>query len=275
VAPVGGAGALPRKSGGVEYDAAAPRRRHATRRDAAAPAAASPAVPAPVPLAAPTGFRLAVPAEVVTGQALEGRAVLFRWPTAGCVRGTVGRRSRAAGFSHVARYGPRSALGAAVVASLIDTASHGIDIAYRYRLAWSGRSLGPAAPDPPPAVALTGRQSWASGRAMRAGPTEIFHNGTITRDSCIGTSCARQLSLWAAAAAQAGPPAGRRGIGCADSVTTSAISARNAVRHVRHFGSKRCPPCPPFRRGVSARQHRRLVAAPRRFARRVCSSASP
>jgi hypothetical protein len=30
----------------------------------------------------------------------------------------------------------------------------------------------------------------ASGRAMRAGPIEIFHNGTITRDSCIGTSCA-------------------------------------------------------------------------------------
>jgi pyruvate/2-oxoglutarate dehydrogenase complex dihydrolipoamide acyltransferase (E2) component len=92
---------------------------------AAAPAAALPAVPAPAPLAAPPGFRLAVPAEVVTGTALVGRTVLFHWPTAGWVRGTVGRRSRAAGFSHVVRYGPRSALGAAVVASLLDAASHG------------------------------------------------------------------------------------------------------------------------------------------------------
>jgi len=109
----------------AEYDAAAPRRRHAARRGAAAPAAALPAVPAPAPLAAPPGFRLAVPAEVVTGTALVGRTVLFHWPTAGWVRGTVGRRSRAAGFSHVVRYGPRSALGAAVVASLLDAASHG------------------------------------------------------------------------------------------------------------------------------------------------------
>jgi hypothetical protein len=37
---------------------------------------------------------------------------------------------------------------------------------------------------------------------MRAGPIEIFHNGTITRDSCIGTSYAdagrtdRDLSQW-------------------------------------------------------------------------------
>jgi hypothetical protein len=112
----------------AEYDAAAPRRRHAARRHAAAPAAASPVVPAPALLEAPTGFRLAVPAEVVTGQALVGRTVLFRWPTVTAARrgpGTVGRRSRAAGFSHVVRYGPRSALGAAVAASLLDAASHG------------------------------------------------------------------------------------------------------------------------------------------------------
>ena len=62
----------------AEYDAAAPRRRHAARRHAAAPAAASPVVPAPALPEAPTGFRLAVPAEVVTGQALVGRTVLFR-----------------------------------------------------------------------------------------------------------------------------------------------------------------------------------------------------
>jgi hypothetical protein len=109
----------------AEYDVAAPRRRHAARRHAAAPAATSPAVPAPALLEAPTCFRSAVPAEVVTGQALAGRTVLFRWPTAGWVRGTVGRRSGAAGFSHAVRYGPRSALGTDVAASLLDAASHG------------------------------------------------------------------------------------------------------------------------------------------------------
>jgi hypothetical protein len=122
----------------AEYDAAAPRRRHAARRHAAAPAAASPVVPAPALPEAPTGFRLAVPAEVVTGQALVGRTVLFRWPTAGWVRGTVGRRSRAAGFSHVVRYGPRSALGAAVAALLLAES-----------MPPRSESLGPAMPDPP------------------------------------------------------------------------------------------------------------------------------
>ena len=38
-----------------------------------------------------------------------------RWP------GAVGPN----GFSHVVRYGPRSALGAAMVHSLLDAASHG------------------------------------------------------------------------------------------------------------------------------------------------------
>jgi hypothetical protein len=53
-----------------------------------------------------TGFRLEVPAEVVTGQALVGRTVLFRWPTAARAWSAgpwAGRRSRAAGFSHVVR----------------------------------------------------------------------------------------------------------------------------------------------------------------------------
>ena len=37
---------------------------------------------------APAGFRLAVPAEVLTGAALIGQAVLYRWPTEDWVRGT-------------------------------------------------------------------------------------------------------------------------------------------------------------------------------------------
>ena len=44
---------------------------------------------------------------------------------AGFVAAPVARRSRAQGFSHVVRYGPRSALGAAMVDSLLDAASHG------------------------------------------------------------------------------------------------------------------------------------------------------
>ena len=44
--------------------------------------------------------------------ALVGRPVLFYWPTDGWVRGTVARRSLAAGHSHVVRYDRRSALGA-------------------------------------------------------------------------------------------------------------------------------------------------------------------
>ena len=125
----------------AEYDAAAPRRR-TTRRAAANQPAAPPARAAGLPssLVAPTGFRLAAPAEVLSGPALVGRAVLFRWPTEGWVRGTVARRSRAAGFSHVVRYGPRSALGAAVVDSLLDAASHGP--AGRWTLLFPAR-LGP------------------------------------------------------------------------------------------------------------------------------------
>jgi hypothetical protein len=119
----------------AEYDAAAPRRHAARRGGPAAPAGAphaqDPVAPAtapapdPAPLVAPAGFRLADPSEVASGSALVGRTVLFRWPSEGWVRGTVARRSRAAGFSHVVRYGPRSALGAAVVDSLLDAASHG------------------------------------------------------------------------------------------------------------------------------------------------------
>ena len=42
------------------------------------------------------------------GPALMGRTVLYYWPGYGWVRGTVVRRSRTQGFSHVVRYGPRS-----------------------------------------------------------------------------------------------------------------------------------------------------------------------
>ena len=117
----------------AEHDAAAPRRRAArrSRRATRVPPAALPAAPAPVPapppLAAPVGFRLAGPSEVVGGSALVRvrRAIPFFWPTVGWVCGTVARRSRVAGFAHVVRYRPRSALGAAAVDSLLDAASHG------------------------------------------------------------------------------------------------------------------------------------------------------
>jgi hypothetical protein len=115
----------------AEYDAAAPRRRTAIRADsgarpvAPAPAAAPAPAPAPAPLIAPAGFRLAAPSEVLTGAALVGQAVLYRWPDEGWVRGTVARRSQTAGFSHVVRYGRTSVLGPVVASSLLDGASHG------------------------------------------------------------------------------------------------------------------------------------------------------
>ena len=113
----------------AEYDAAAPRRGPARRTGsaAAAPArlAAPPSADPPPPLVAPAGFRLAAPDEVRTGAALVGQAVLYCWPDEGWVRGTVVRRSRSSGFSHVVRYGRTSALGLAEVPSLLAEASHG------------------------------------------------------------------------------------------------------------------------------------------------------
>ena len=117
----------------AEYDAAAPRRGHTPHSGPAAGplVAGAPLVaPAPplvagAPLVAPPGFRLAAPAEVLAGAALVGQAVLYRWPDAGWVRGTVARRTRAAGFTHVVRYGRTSALGSAETASLLDGALHG------------------------------------------------------------------------------------------------------------------------------------------------------
>ena len=112
----------------AEYDAAAPRRRAARRADpAAAPASAplAPSAPAPAPLVPPAGFRVADSSEGLAGPALVGKTVLYRWPVEGWVRGTVAHRSRTVGFSHVVRYGRGSALGSAVVPSLLDAASHG------------------------------------------------------------------------------------------------------------------------------------------------------
>ncbi len=75
----------------AECNATAPRRRAARRADPAAElAAALPAVP-------PAGFRLAAPSEGLTGTALVGQAVLYRWPVDGWVRGTVARVGRGAG----------------------------------------------------------------------------------------------------------------------------------------------------------------------------------
>jgi hypothetical protein len=76
------------------------------------------------PLVLPAGFRLAAHDEVRTGAALVGQTVLYCWPDEGWVRGTVVRRSRTSGFSHVVRYGRTSALGLAEVPSLLAEASH-------------------------------------------------------------------------------------------------------------------------------------------------------
>ena len=119
----------------AEYDAIAPTRRNARRPgraadvpgpvpDAPEPGPAAPAVVPPVP-SPPLGWRLAQPSELITGAALVGRQVLFRWPVDGWVRGKVVRVSRSRGFSHVVAYGPRSVLGSLEVVSLLDAASYG------------------------------------------------------------------------------------------------------------------------------------------------------
>ena len=76
----------------AEYDAAAPRRRAALQdgRGAAAVAPSPVGAGAGAPLLAPPGFRVAATAEVLTGAALVGRRVLYRWPAEGWVSATVG-----------------------------------------------------------------------------------------------------------------------------------------------------------------------------------------
>ena len=58
-------------------------------------------------------FRLAAPAEVLTGAALIRQAVLYHWSAEGWVRGSKARRTRAAWFTHMMRYGRTPALGSA------------------------------------------------------------------------------------------------------------------------------------------------------------------
>ena len=111
----------------AEHDAIAPTcraARNAVRWAAARPALVpSPAAPlVAAPLTLPTGWRLAAPAELVSGTALIGRSVRFRWPDEVWVRGKVARISRAAGFSLAVAYGPQSALGSLEVVSLLDAA---------------------------------------------------------------------------------------------------------------------------------------------------------
>ena len=68
-------------------------------------------------LVPPVGWRVAALAcgEVLSGQALMGRPMLFYWPDEIWVRGRVVQVSRAAGFSHVVHYGPQSPLRAPAV----------------------------------------------------------------------------------------------------------------------------------------------------------------
>ena len=105
--------------------AASARHRHTSCRPAAGPAL----------VVAPAGFRLQIPAQAATGPVLLGRTVLYNWAGDGWVRETVVRRSRTLGFPHVVRYGPRSALGAAMIYSLLDAPRTG--------------PLGPVVPDEP------------------------------------------------------------------------------------------------------------------------------
>ena len=81
--------------------------------------------PPPAPLLAPAGFRLATGAELRSGAALVGAWVLYRWPLEGWVAGRVRRVCRRGGFSHVVGYASSSPLGAVVVDTLLDAASHG------------------------------------------------------------------------------------------------------------------------------------------------------
>ena len=102
---------------------------------AAGPAVPPAAAPAPGPLVAPAGYRLAAPAEVLTGAALVGQAVLYRWPTEGWHRGP----PHPGGRVH-ARGALRTHVGARV---------GGDALASRWGLARPGRAL-----VAPPACAL-------------------------------------------------------------------------------------------------------------------------
>lgn len=109
-------------------DAAPPLRRVVLR-------GTSPAVPHRVaehpaavkaPPMPPAGYRVAREVEFELGKALVGKGLLYYWPKIGWVRGCVHAISRSQqGYSHLVKYGKTSAIGPAVVASLLDAASHG------------------------------------------------------------------------------------------------------------------------------------------------------
>ena len=106
----------------AEYEAIAPQRRVHRRGDKNG---------TPVPTLgsaeprAPVGFRFALPLETRGGGDLVGAQIFYRWPTEGWQRGRVARACPRAGFTHVVAYGRSSALGAVVVDTLLDAASHG------------------------------------------------------------------------------------------------------------------------------------------------------
>ena len=116
------------------------------------------------------------------GPGLVGRPVLFycHGPTDGWpgVRGTVMRRSRAAGHSHVVRYDRRSVLGAVAADSLlrVDAASHGPG--GRWALLCSAASPGPS-------LLPTDRQPSGPGRRAGPGRREKYCNGEYARDSLL------------------------------------------------------------------------------------------
>jgi hypothetical protein len=113
-------------------------------RPAARPQRAVSVVPPqpPAPLLAPAGFRLATGAELRSGAALVGAWVLYRWPLEGWVAGRVRRVCRRGGFSHVVGYASSSPLGAVVVDTLLDAASHG-PAGRWHLLVRAGRPAGP------------------------------------------------------------------------------------------------------------------------------------
>ena len=111
----------------AEYDDAAPRRRAARR---AGPDARACSSRSSARNATACDTRRVSSSGSVRGRdgpgCLAGQPVLFYWPADGWFRGTVVRRSPAAGHSHFARYDRQSALGAVVADSLrvLDAASH-------------------------------------------------------------------------------------------------------------------------------------------------------
>ena len=120
----------------AEYDVAAPRRRAAQRMEAQGRRALVdsqpplPAVDGGPALAAqaphpPPGFRFALSHELRGERALTGTKVLYFWPAHGWLQGRVGKICPRTAFSHVVAYRKSSALGAAVVDTLLDEASHG------------------------------------------------------------------------------------------------------------------------------------------------------